>query len=262
MKQLLLLVFLFVGAVNCVDAQQDTVFNQQNGKGQKVGWWKKYYEDGTLQYVAKFENDKPVGTVKRYGKNGKLKSILTYRQGTDISDAQLFSAEGFLLAKGTYIGNKKDGEWQTYRADGSVIYIESYKNGLKEGRCNGYYRDGKPMFKYTYSKGYRVGSAVQYYPNGTLMEEMTYDQQGRPIGQYRAYYDNNAKRIVGNYVNGDKEGAWITYQQDGKEFSKVTYTNGYPAISDDMVKKETEMVNSFLKMKGKFQEPTESDFLK
>ncbi len=262
MKFIFFLVGCFLCCAMSVSAQQDTVFNQKNAKGQKIGWWKKTYEDSTIQYIAFFENDKPVGVVKRYSKNGKIKSILNYVPNSNIVDAQLFNADGILLAKGKYENSKKVGEWITFYSDGEIMYVDNYKNNLKEGKSNGYYKNGAVMFKYQYANGCRVGVALQYYSNGTLMEELTYNQVGKPVGPYRAYYDNNAKRIVGLYVNGDKEGEWITFNQGGTVFSKVFYKNGYPTITDDMVKKETEMLNSFRKMKGQLQEPTEGDFLR
>lgn len=260
------LLFLFIGCLFCCSssafAQQDTVFNQKNAKGQKIGWWKKTYPDSTLQYVAFFENDKPVGVVKRYSKKGKIKSILNYLPNSNFVDAQLFSSDGVLLAKGRYVNSMKVGDWMVLYPNGKVRSVESFKNNLKDGKANGFYPNGSTMFKYQYSKGYRVGVAFQYYDNGTLMEEMTYTQDGKPTGPYRAYYDNNAKRIVGTYVNGDKVGEWVTYNLDGSVCSKVAYLNGYPVITNEMVKKETEMVNSFQKMKGKYDEPTENDLLK
>ncbi|WP_320053849.1 toxin-antitoxin system YwqK family antitoxin [uncultured Acetobacteroides sp.] len=262
MKAILFLVSCFLCCAMTVSAQQDTVFNQKNARGQKMGWWKKTYEDSTIQYVAYFENDKPVGLVKRYSKRGKIKSILNYLPNSSVVEAQLFNADGILLAKGKYEKNKKEGQWITYYPDGQTMYVENYKNNLKDGKANGYYPNKAVMYKYQYTNGRRVGAAVQYYSNGTLMEELTYSQDGKLIGPYRGYYDNNAKRIVGTYVNGEKDGEWITYSQDGAVFSKVTYHNGYPTITDEMVKKETEMLNSFNKMKGKLKEPTEEDLLR
>lgn len=262
MKAILFLVGCFLCCAMTVSAQQDTVFNQKNARGQKMGWWKKTYEDSTIQYIAYFENDKPVGVVKRYSKKGKVKSILNYLPNTNVVDAQLFNADGILLAKGKYENSKKFGEWITYYPEGQTMYVENYKNNLKDGKSNGYYQNGVMMFKYQYVSGCRVGVGLQYYSNGTLMEELTYNQEGKPVGPYRAYYDNNAKRIVGLYVNGDKEGEWLTFNLDGTICSKVIYKNGYPTITDDMVKKETEMINSFHKMKGKYKEPTENDLLR
>jgi Uncharacterized protein conserved in bacteria len=261
-KALFFLASCFLCCAISASAQQDTVFNQKNAKGQKVGWWKKTYEDSTIQYIAFFENDKPVGVVKRYSKTGKIKSILNYLPNSNVVDAQLFNANGILLAKGRYENSIKVGEWTTFYPDGKTMYVDNYKNNLKEGKSNGYYQNGAVMFKCQYANGYRVGVALQYYSNGTLMEELTYNQVGKPVGPYRAYYDNNTKRIVGSYINGDKEGEWLTYNQDGAVFSKVQYKSGYPTITDDMVKKETEMINSFHKMKGKYQEPTENDLLR
>jgi antitoxin component YwqK of YwqJK toxin-antitoxin module len=262
MKAIHLLVGCLFFCSMSVSAQQDTVFNQKNVKGQKMGWWKKTYEDSTIQYIAFFENDKPVGVVKRYSKNGKIKSILSYQPNSNVVSAQLFRGNGVLLAKGKYENSNKIGEWITLYPEGKTQYVDCYRSGVKDGQSIGFYQNGTVMFKYQYVNGCRVGIGQQYYDNETLMEEITYNQQGKPIGLYHAFYDNNAKRIVGAYVNGDKEGDWITYNQDGTVYSKVAYKNGYPTVTDEMVKKETEMVNSFLKMKGKYKEPSENDILR
>jgi len=49
------------------------------------------------------------------------------------------------------------------------------------------------------------------------------------------------------------------YNEDGSVFSRVMYKNGYPEITDDMVKKETEMLRTYSKMKGKIEEPSEAN---
>ena len=137
MKRLVIVLFLFFSLINC-KAQTYKVFkgdtiNRIDAKGQKVGLWRKYYENDTLFSEGYFKKGKHSGTFHTFYKNGKRQSVLSFRGLTEISFAELFYDTGIPMAKGKYIDRTKDSVWIYFDEEGKMNSEEIYKNGVKEG---------------------------------------------------------------------------------------------------------------------------------
>ena len=61
--------------------------------------------------------------------------------------------------------------------------------------------------------------------NGVLILRLETDANGKLHGQYTSWDDNGRMTEKGNYLNGLKEGEWITVDENG-EHSKVHYRAG------------------------------------
>ena len=44
---------------------------------------------------------------------------------------------------------------------------------------------------------------------------MTYKEDGKEDGLYTGWYENGQKRLEGTYKDGEKDGKWIYYNEDG-----------------------------------------------
>ena len=51
-------------------------------------------------------------------------------------------------------------------------------------------------------------------------------KNGKREGAWISYYDNGQLHFKGNYKNGKREGAWILYWNNGQLYSKRNYKNG------------------------------------
>ena len=68
----------------------DTLLNYIDDNGLKQGYWKKYYDDGNMEYDGYFKNDKPVGEFKRFFPGNKIKAIMNYKEDGKTVKATLF----------------------------------------------------------------------------------------------------------------------------------------------------------------------------
>jgi len=114
-------------------AQTNNNLNQTDEKGQKQGYWKKYYNNGNIQYEGEFKNNKPVGVMKRYSPQGYLKAELKYIENSQKIYAKFFYPNQNIEAEGLYIGKLKDSIWQFYTEDNYLINKVSFKLDKKHG---------------------------------------------------------------------------------------------------------------------------------
>ncbi|GMT45229.1 MAG: hypothetical protein IEMM0006_1061 [bacterium] len=90
----------------------DTRQEVEYAGGQRMGWSRYYYRDGTLFFEGKFIDDLPNGEHKWYWPNGKLKESGSYSMG------------------------RKNGDWQKFDKDGNLIISITYQHG-KEVKYDG-----------------------------------------------------------------------------------------------------------------------------
>ena len=86
----------------------------------------KYYEDGQLEIIGSYIDNKKNGIWEKYHSNGKLKS------------------------KGVYNNNVKDGLWEEYYENEKLKEVGSYKDGKEIGEWKYYDEEGKLLFTENY----------------------------------------------------------------------------------------------------------------
>lgn len=74
-------------------------------KNKNVGSWEYFYDDGSLESIGSFNDDKPHGNWIWYYKNGKVKS------------------------EGNYLSGKAEGRWIKYDERGNLNLMIYYSNG-------------------------------------------------------------------------------------------------------------------------------------
>ena len=105
-KNNFILILLFLFGTTSLFAQNDTVFNQENDKGQKIGYWKKTIND-TLVYKGYFENGYPVGEMIRYYFDGEhIRAKLVYSNNGKDAEAIIFHFNGNIMSKGKYMNDR------------------------------------------------------------------------------------------------------------------------------------------------------------
>lgn len=120
---------------------------------------------------------------------------------------------GKLKIAGNYIAGKQDGRYTIY-----------YKNGNKNSECNyklggiwnsdttAWYEDGKKKFEGKYFERYKDGDFINYDEIGKISKISTYSK------------DKLLK--VNNYKNGQPDGIWVEWNDNGKKKSEVLYQEG------------------------------------
>jgi antitoxin component YwqK of YwqJK toxin-antitoxin module len=106
-----------------------------------------------------------------------------------------------------YVDGKMHGECRRYWDTGFLSDIKYYINGQRDGKHTSYYDDGKKIL------------SIEHYVNG-IRE-----------GLYEEYYESE-NNIVGkifqnfNYINGNIEGEYKIYNEDGTLCKVYTYVKG------------------------------------
>ena len=133
-----LILMMFLGSNG--QAISDTL-NRLNKDGQKIGYWKKYNEDGLLVYEGRFELDIPIGNFIYYypDENVKAKSFF-YDNGTR-TKTSTFHYSGVLMTMGFYHDKKKDSLWYYYDMSGTLLKQEFYRDNKKDGQWIVFYPD-------------------------------------------------------------------------------------------------------------------------
>ena len=212
MKRLLIYVLVFA-LMAAASAQSDT--NKTDAKGRKQGLWKKY--DGkNLLYEGHFVNDVPTGTFTYYHKNGKVKSVCNFISGTSKVRTELYHENGQKSGEGIFVDQIKDGEWKYYNQEGRLIKVENYKNGEKNGGWRTYSsQTGILLEDENYDNGVLNGVRKIYFVNGELQTEINYIN-GKRNGNFVSYYSGNIISSKGVYHNDMPIGEWTFNDGDGQ----------------------------------------------
>ena len=207
------------------------------------------YFDGTV--VAKGAVDSVrnrIGIWNEFHHTGEFKGKGLYKEGNRIGDWEFYFASGKLEQKGKY--DKKgraQGPWKWYYESGKLMREENYLNGKREGEMKDYdeegnvvlqgvFADNKKEGRWIYeTKDYKeIGNYVNdepdslwksYYMPGKVKYFEGRFQAGIPEGIHMAYHSNGARKYVGNYVSGMKDGDWKYYDEMDYNYLTVTYKN-------------------------------------
>ena len=204
MKNILVLIVLAV----CT-ATTFAQLNQVDSKGRKQGEWAKTYPDSRVyQYRGQFKDDKPVGTFTYFYPSQKVKAIIKHQENSNRSVAYFYHENKEVMSYGIFRDMKKDSVWLNFAPSGRISNKETYKMDSLDGLKTVYFLPESLEDK-------RIIVAGEYlYKNGTL------------DGPFKEYFDVGTLKREGAYLNGRKQGVWITYEPTGKKLMLERYKNG------------------------------------
>ncbi len=234
---------------------QDTVFNQVNVKGQRTGFWKRYYRNGKLAYLAEFRAGKPVGRMVRYDEDGVKRAEIIHRSDGHTSEAKLFSPEGRLVGTGNFYDKQKDSLWQYYGTSGQIVAVEHWIRGEKEGEQLTYSDEGKLAERLRWHKGKQHGNQELYYATGAL--RMRWNMVEDVVdGEVVTLFSSGAKRMAGKYIAGKREGYWTIWDLDGVIVEQIEYKKGIPVNAAEQARRQDSIMQSLFDNAGKIPELT------
>ncbi len=145
-----------------------------------------------------------------------------------------------LIEKGTYKAGNKDGVFIKYYSSGQVESETPFTGGKINGTIISYYENGKLKSKRNFKSGINDGASLKWHPETEeLIEELNYIDGkfhgkqveyalgSKTIYQTVSYYENGVRNgdflntrngqviAKGKYKNGEKEGVWNEYNDDG-----------------------------------------------
>lgn len=242
------------------DQFTDTTWNQVDQSGRKQGWWKRYYQDGTIMYTGFFVNDSPSGTFKRYFENGKRKAIMQFSQDGKCSYAQLFYMNGELAAEGKYLGTLKDSTWNYYSYyTHTLSLVENFRAGLKNGTTKKYYDNGTVAETTEWDENAKTGKWFQYFEDGSVRLSSSYIND-KVDGPYLVYTAPGILAIDGKYLSGNMDGNWKFFNEKGELEYELRYDNG-KALNDSILEEKSKIfIKELEKNLGKIPEPDLENF--
>lgn len=191
--------------------------NQFNSNGERVGVWKKYYNNKRLRYQGQFKDGKEIGTFKFYSAlNSEHPTVIkSFDEHSNLAKVNYFDKKGVLKSTGEMDGKNRIGKWFYYHLDGKTILSEeNYENGILNGSSKTYYNTGKITEEMFYRNGELHGNLKRYSDEGVLLDDLNY-VEGELHGAAK-YYNIKGKLIYwGDYENDEKTGKW-EYFENGK----------------------------------------------
>ena len=89
-----------------------------------------YYNNGQLNSIGRYENDKATGEWKIYHKNSTLYQIRLWSKGKLMDIISCYDNKGNALDKGTLVNG--NGTVDYYDDTGKLTDIKTFKNGEKQ----------------------------------------------------------------------------------------------------------------------------------
>ncbi len=104
------------------------------------------------------------------------------------------------------------------------VYLN--ENGEKySGVYLSYFENGNKKAVYTIKRGKEDGSVEFYYPTSEIMEQGFFND-GNKDGKWVRWSNNGNKLAEANYKNGKKDGKWIIWDERGIKRYEMYYKNG------------------------------------
>jgi antitoxin component YwqK of YwqJK toxin-antitoxin module len=252
-KNISIFCFILLSINSFSQINEDINITDKNGM--KQGHWIKKYPDKHVQYNGYFKDNQPVGTFLRYYETDTLHSVLIYSSNGKEADASIYHPNSFLASKGKYVNQMKEGKWQFFSAktNGHLVWEEEYKDNLRNGPSIKYFPDNSLAEKVFYVNDLRTGEWLQYFQNGKICLKANY-VEGKLQGSFEVFFDNGKPEFIGQYKDDMRDGSWKIYNSDGSLKYKVEYIDGV-ATNSEMLKKESDYLDSLEKNKGKFADP-------
>ena len=163
-----------------------------------------YYPDGSLKSVVEMVDGKEVGLLLEYNEKGIVITEAIYDNGylKDLNEYNRYDDEG-----------KKTGVWRTYFNNGEIASEIVYKGGNKNGLSKVFNDKGK-LIDLQRMEGDTIAGHV---------DELVI------IDLYKGYYPNGKIKLVGGLDNGQKNGIYREYDEEGN------IINGYIYQKDTLI---------------------------
>ena len=218
-------------------------------EGLKDGKFTGYYPSGKVEYIKRYEEDKPMGVWKFVKEDGSTKKIeryemgkkneewITYEENGDVyyqywvqdslisEYADLHYPNGQLIEKISYKEGKKNGKFTGYYESGQTKYIRTYKDDKLEGKYADYTESGQILLKQSYVNDLLDGASKEWYLNGKVKVKTSYTA-GKLNGGFMSYDSLGRKETKGEYEMGLKTGDWLTWYPSGKKKERLSYFSG------------------------------------
>lgn len=208
---------------------------------QNDGVYRTFHPNGQVNVETNSVQDNVHGPITYHYDNGQVRTTGQFNKGNRHGEWKSFHKNGKDMSVGSYSNGKETGVWKYYYDDGTLEKEENYENGTKKGSYKYYDREGK-VYAEIFVKGGKIDAYKFTDKDGKVFAE------AKSSGGKLHYFFYNAQRnriIEGDLVNGNEEGTWKYYYENGALEYEIPYEKG---------KKEGVMTYYFRNGKKKYQQ--------
>ncbi len=196
------------------------------------GVWKFFNVRGIHTKTTTYSNGKIIKTISKIGEDApKL------REGTAVT----YHNNGRIKEEGKYSRGKKNGEWREFDARGKLTKVKIYDKGKvvhqqSPGRVKpfvSYHNNGRIKEKGMKKNGKRDGEWLLYNKNGKLLRTTQYlsgeivnNINSELVGPVTNYFENGFIKEEGILNDGNRDGIWKIYDEEGSHIQNIIYTKG------------------------------------
>ena len=254
---------------------------QENRLNQN-GFNRFFYPNGQVSSEGNMVDGKPDGYWKTYYVTGVLKSEGNRKNYLLDSIWVFYSLSADTLKKINYLYGKKNGFYYTYNyeninnPDGYIYSKELFVNDKKEGKAYYYYDNNKVKMEVNYLNGKKNGRAFEYNKEYTIITIFEYnkdrlinrerinriDEEGDKQGIWKEFYEDGKVNIEKGYKNNKLEGYYKKYDRKGNLILTLRYEKGV-IVEDNAVDDQEEIEirkeydnNGNLKFSGPYKRNT------
>ena len=221
--------------------------NRTDNFGFKQGNWKFFWENGNMQMEGTYQNDKRNGFFKYYDEEGNFLRVEKYTNDQLQEDAPetkvldkktAYHANGKPSITTTYYKGVEEGIRREFDTAGTVIKGYVFNNGFlryegitdldgkRQGIWKEYYPSGELRSQGKYVNSVMVGEWKFYFEDKRIEMVGSYTKQGKKTGEWLWYYPDGSPLSIENYNDGDLEGTYVEYDEEGNELAKGEYIVG------------------------------------
>lgn len=218
-----------------------------------------FYKNGKERLAINFENGLEEGVTVEYDTVGKVIAFYEYKKGFLINRERInrtddkgqkqgrwkyFYDDMKVSLEGTFRDDKKHGYFKEYDKEGNLTSIKKYINDTEQIEApeitnlkikTDYYPDGKIKTIGSYKGETPEGIRREYneegeiskayiFKSGIITAEGIVDEEGDKQGDWKTFYEDGTLKSVGKYKNDKPVGRWKYFYQNSTIESEGIYT--------------------------------------
>ena len=135
-------------------------------------------------------------------------------------------SDGTLRYHGTSRAGKTTGTWTNWNSNGTVSIEAEYQNGELLGAFRRYDNNGVLQTEGNHDRlGRMDGTWTRFWPSGVVRTRWTM-AGGRQHGPVATFYESGAKKSEGQRADGQPDGEWRWFSEDGQTTESCRYAAG------------------------------------
>lgn len=189
------------------------------------GVWSTYWSSGYPQTLTSYVHGKKDGLQMRMLEEGILDYIQHFKDDKLEGPKRTYHIRGPIYEETYYSNDKKNGKYTKWYKSGRKQEEGAFINDLRHGTTIWYNENGKKAAQYEYDHGEMEGSAVFYHPNEKVSEMGKYSKSEK-TGTWKEFFESGNIKAEGKYEHNEKQGPWKNYDDEGKGQQIINYDKG------------------------------------